>query len=192
MSRASSTGDARCPIRSISRRSRDVGEAQQVLEHEPGMAGALADAAIGDDSLVLGDAVPRRKLAKVVGGLESAVLVAGWAQGMLRAPGMSPPRWQGPGPGRAARGFAGELIRPRRRRTKAGGVHQSVLDGWARRASLLLSGPGVAARLWFGTSVVRSRPSASQLCAVHDGHPCGVDLSCQRPRRRTSCGRRRG
>ena len=30
----------------------DVGEAEQLVEHEPGVAGALADAAVGDDVLV--------------------------------------------------------------------------------------------------------------------------------------------
>src|SRR5882672_5354797 len=54
----------------------DVAEAEQVGEHEPGVAGALADAAVGDDVVVGRQALLLLvDLAELVGGLEASVLV---------------------------------------------------------------------------------------------------------------------
>src|SRR5687768_1250466 len=62
----------------------DVLHAHQVLEDEPGVARALADAAVGDGRPVGLDAGGAVELLQVVGGLESTVLVARLAPGHAR------------------------------------------------------------------------------------------------------------
>src|SRR4051812_16411585 len=53
----------------------DVGLAEQLVEHEPGVRRALADPAVGDDRLAVGDALGAVELLEVRGGLERAVLL---------------------------------------------------------------------------------------------------------------------
>src|SRR5579885_1092353 len=52
----------------------DVGVAQQLVQHEPGMAAALADAAVGDDVLVRRDPLAAVQLLQFGRALERAVL----------------------------------------------------------------------------------------------------------------------
>src|SRR3990170_6916146 len=59
----------------------DLGVSQQVLEDEPGVGGALTDAAVGDDLLVGGDALALIEGPQFVDGLEGAVLAYGLAPG---------------------------------------------------------------------------------------------------------------
>ena len=66
---------------------RTVRVAEELVQHEPGVARTLADAAVGDDVLVGGDALAAVERVQLVGGLEGAVLVDGLAQGTLAAPG---------------------------------------------------------------------------------------------------------
>src|SRR6185436_3282034 len=51
-------------------------EAKQILQHEPGVAGALADAAVGDHVLVRRHTLPVVERHELVSTLERAVLVA--------------------------------------------------------------------------------------------------------------------
>src|SRR3972149_12209604 len=53
----------------------DLRVAEQVLQDEPGVRRALADAAIGDGRLVLGDAGAPVEFGQLVGGLERAIIV---------------------------------------------------------------------------------------------------------------------
>src|SRR5688500_6447948 len=55
----------------------DLGVAEQLVQHEPGVAGALADAAVGDDVLVRRDALALVERAQLVGRLEGLVGVGG-------------------------------------------------------------------------------------------------------------------
>src|SRR5438445_5447567 len=57
----------------------DVGAAEQLVEHEPGMGRALTDAAVGDHLRVVRDAGALVKGGELVGRLEGAVLVGGLA-----------------------------------------------------------------------------------------------------------------
>src|SRR3990172_9519366 len=65
----------------------DLRVAEQVLQDEPGVRGALADAAVGDGGLVLHDAGAPVKLGQLPGGLEGAVLVHGLGPGDVRGAG---------------------------------------------------------------------------------------------------------
>ena len=63
----------------------DVLVAEQLVQHEPGVGRALADPAVGDDRLALGDhALAGVELAQLVGRLEGAVLVDGLRPGTRR------------------------------------------------------------------------------------------------------------
>ena len=55
----------------------DVILAQQLVQHEPRVRRALADPAVGDDRLAVGDALRAVELGEVVGGLEGPVLLDG-------------------------------------------------------------------------------------------------------------------
>src|SRR3990172_2826428 len=57
----------------------DVLEIEQVLEHEPGVAGPLADAAVGDHRFFSGDAGTPVQLPQLLDALESPILVARFA-----------------------------------------------------------------------------------------------------------------
>src|SRR3712207_2941455 len=52
----------------------DVRVAEQLVQHEPGVRGALADAAVDDDVLVWGDALGAVQLLELIRRLEGAVL----------------------------------------------------------------------------------------------------------------------
>src|SRR5271170_4566122 len=54
---------------------------QQILQHEPGMRTALADAAIGDHFIVARDSLALIELLQGVGRLEGAVLCSGLRPG---------------------------------------------------------------------------------------------------------------
>src|SRR3954452_11708060 len=58
-----------------------VALAEQLVEHEPGVRRALADAAVGDDPLAAEDALTAVELAQLVGGLERPVLLDGLRPG---------------------------------------------------------------------------------------------------------------
>jgi len=55
----------------------DLVEAQQILEDEPGVGAALADAAVGDDFVFAGDALGLVEFFEVVVRLEGAIFVGG-------------------------------------------------------------------------------------------------------------------
>src|SRR6476646_2257595 len=59
----------------------DIGVAEELRQHEPGVRAALADAAVGDDRLVRGDPPAAVDLAQLVGALEGAVRVGGGGPG---------------------------------------------------------------------------------------------------------------
>src|SRR4051794_16420893 len=59
----------------------DIGVAEELGQHEPGVRAALADAAIGDDGLVGGDPLAAIDLAQLVGALEGAVRIGGRGPG---------------------------------------------------------------------------------------------------------------
>src|SRR3990172_2133494 len=65
----------------------DLRVAEQVLQDEPGVRGALADAAVGDGRLVLRHAGPSVELGQLVRGLEGAVLVHRVRPGDVRGAG---------------------------------------------------------------------------------------------------------
>src|SRR5215212_3329739 len=58
-----------------------VGVAKQLAQYEPGVARALADAAIGDHVLFWGDALTPVDLSELLGALKGAVLVGGGRPG---------------------------------------------------------------------------------------------------------------
>src|SRR5882762_1391395 len=62
----------------------DLVEAQQILEYEPGVRTAFADAAVGDDFVFAGNSLGLVKFFQVVIGLEGAVLVGGLRPGDIR------------------------------------------------------------------------------------------------------------
>src|SRR5260370_39979742 len=59
-------------------------EAQQILEHEPGMRAALADAAVSDDFAWAGDALVAVELLQIIERFEGAVFVGGLRPGNIR------------------------------------------------------------------------------------------------------------
>src|SRR3990172_4400945 len=59
----------------------DLRVAEQVLQDEPGVRGALADAAVGDGWLVLRDPGAPVEFGQLAGGLEGAVIVDGLGPG---------------------------------------------------------------------------------------------------------------
>ena len=71
----------------------DVVLAEQLVQDEPGVRGALADPAVGDHRLaVLEHAGLGVELAQLVGRLNVPSSLTAWAQGTEAAPGMWPPR----------------------------------------------------------------------------------------------------
>src|SRR5882757_7844907 len=67
-------GDHVAPLRPRSVVVLDVVLAEQLVEHEPGVRRALADAAVGDDRLAGQDALARVELLQLVARLERPVL----------------------------------------------------------------------------------------------------------------------
>src|SRR3990172_11453836 len=65
----------------------DLRVAEQVLQDEPGVRGALADAAVGDGRLVLRDAGGPVEFGQLVGGLEGTVIVSGLGPGDVHGAG---------------------------------------------------------------------------------------------------------
>src|SRR3972149_1244714 len=65
----------------------DLRVAEQVLQDEPGVRGALADSAVGDGGLVLRDSGAAVEGGQLLGGLECAVLVNGLGPGDVHGAG---------------------------------------------------------------------------------------------------------
>src|SRR3990172_2902320 len=82
-----------------------AGVAEQLVEHEPGVAGALADTAVGDDVLVGRHALALVERAQLLGALEPAVLAH------RPPPAVRPGQGGGPGGGAPALGGLGRAWR---------------------------------------------------------------------------------
>ena len=82
----------------------DLVVAEQLVQHEPRVRGALADAAVGDDVLAVEHALAGVQLAQLLSGLERAVLAAPPAPtGPTRRPGCARRAGRPPARSRTAR-----------------------------------------------------------------------------------------
>src|SRR5229473_4232883 len=88
----------------------DPAEAQQILEDEPGVRAALADAAVGDDFVFSGNALGLVEFFQVVEGLEGAVFVRSLRPRDIRGLGNMAGALSGFGHARRGDDLAGELI----------------------------------------------------------------------------------
>src|SRR5260370_2639251 len=88
----------------------DLAEAEQILEDEPGVRAALADAAVGDDFVFSGNALGLVEFFQVVEGLERAVFIGSLRPGNIRGLGNMAGALRGFGHARRGDDLAGELI----------------------------------------------------------------------------------
>src|SRR3970040_2985121 len=87
----------------------DLRVAEQVLQDEPGVRGALADAAVGDGRRVLRDAGAPVEFRQFAGGLEGAVIVNGCGPGDVHGAGDVATPLRGLRAARRGQDLAGEL-----------------------------------------------------------------------------------
>src|SRR3970040_1216029 len=151
----------------------DLRIAEQVLEDEPGVRGALADAAVGDGGLVLGDAGAAVEGGQLLVRLEGAVLVHGLGPGEVRGAGDVAAALGRLQEARRGQDLAGELCRRAH-------VHQAArlpvyeaahvgLEGAQRRlvaAGRLVAGRRDGGLLGRGLALVDIRPLLA--AAVHE------------------------
>src|SRR6202521_5286 len=88
----------------------DLVEAEQILQNEPGVRAALADAAVGDDFVLAGDAFGLVEIFQVVVGLEGTVFVGSLRPRDIRGLGNVAGALSGFGHARRSDDFARELI----------------------------------------------------------------------------------
>src|SRR5712664_4289607 len=88
----------------------DLAEAEQILEDEPGVRAALADAAVGDDFVFSGNALGLVEFFQVVEGFESAVFIGSLRPRDIRGLGNVAGALRGFGHARRSDDLAGELI----------------------------------------------------------------------------------
>src|SRR5439155_24824984 len=88
----------------------DVAVAQQILQYKPAMAGALADAAVGDDRLAAVHAFGSVETFQVVERLERTVIVASFAPGDVARSGDMPAALASLRQTRRSKNLAGEFL----------------------------------------------------------------------------------